>query len=125
MVCGILFLEDVGEPPYRVERMLYQLYYAGILGRQGAVILGAFTDAGVDGADPGFTLETVAEHFRSLGIPILTGLPCGHIPGLATLPVGGRGRVVSTADGFTLTLTGHPVLRSYPPAGVPRGAMAR
>jgi len=111
---GLLFLEDTGESPCRVERMLYQLYYAGILGRQKAVLLGAFTEAGTDGVDPGLTLEVVAERFRSLGIPILTGLPAGHIPGLATLPVGRHGRVVSGAHGFKLTLTGHPVLRKAP-----------
>jgi muramoyltetrapeptide carboxypeptidase LdcA involved in peptidoglycan recycling len=112
---GILFLEDVGEAPYRIDRMLYQLYYAGVLGRQKAVILGAFNDTGGGGADPGYTLDTVAAGFRArLGIPFFTGLPCGHIPGLATLPVGARGRLAATPEGFTLTFTGHPVLRRVP-----------
>jgi muramoyltetrapeptide carboxypeptidase len=112
---GILFLEDVGEAPYRLERMLYQLYHAGILGKQQAIILGAFTNQGVDSEHHDFTLQAVVERFRSrLGIPIFTGLPCGHIANLASLPVGGRGRVVGDAEGFTFTLTGHPVLRQVP-----------
>ncbi|MDR3672038.1 MAG: LD-carboxypeptidase [Holophaga sp.] len=112
---GILFLEDVDEAPYRVERMLYQLYHAGILGKQRAIILGAFTQQGVDKEHPEFTLQTVIERFRArLGIPLFTGLPCGHIANLASLPVGGLGRLVSDGEGFTLTLTGHPVLRRVP-----------
>jgi muramoyltetrapeptide carboxypeptidase len=115
---GILFLEDVDEAPYRVERMLYQLHHAGILARQRAIILGAFTNQGVDREHPEFTLQTVIERFRSrLAVPIFTGLPCGHIPNMASLPVGGQGRVVGDAQGFTLTLAGHPVLRQ-PPAGL-------
>ena len=113
---GILFLEDVGEAPYRVERMLYQLHYAGILGNQRAIILGAFTGQDKDNDYPEDTLQSVIERFRPLlGIPIYTGLPYGHIPGLVSLPVGGHGRVTGDAEGFTLTLTGHPVLRRPPP----------
>jgi len=88
---GILFLEDVGEHPYRVERMLYQLYHAGILGRQRALLLGTFTGFDLVPNDNGYDLETVIEHARAaFGVPIFSGLPFGHCPDKLTLPVGAR-----------------------------------
>ena len=51
---GILFLEDIGEHPYRIERMLYQLHFAGVLARQRAVLLGASTDYEASPNDNGY-----------------------------------------------------------------------
>ena len=86
---GILFLEDVNEHPYRVERMLLQLHQAGVLGRQKAIVLGDFGGWKKSPLDRGFTLKTAIERVRSVcDVPILTGLPFGHIPTLVTLPVG-------------------------------------
>ena len=51
---GILFLEDVGETPYRIERMLYQLHHAGILARQRAILLGQFTEFELSANDGGY-----------------------------------------------------------------------
>ena len=88
---GILFLEDIGEQPYRIERMLHQLHFAGLLARQRAVLLGTF-----DGYEPGannngYDLETVIRFARAhFGVPIFTGLPFGHCPDKLTLPVGGH-----------------------------------
>jgi muramoyltetrapeptide carboxypeptidase len=88
---GILFVEDVGEHPYRIERMLYQLYHAGILGRQRALLLGTFSDFELGGNDNGYDLETMIEHARAaFGVPIFSGLPFGHCPDKLTLPVGAR-----------------------------------
>jgi muramoyltetrapeptide carboxypeptidase len=88
---GILFLEDIGEHPYRVERMLYQLLHAGVLARQQAVLLGAFTDYQLNANDAGYDLATAIAHVRSrIGVPIYTGLPFGHVPDKLTLPVGGQ-----------------------------------
>lgn len=88
---GILFLEDVGEHPYRLERMLYQLHYAGVLGRQRALLLGSFTGADPGANDNGYDLATMIAHAReSFEVPIFTGLPFGHCPDKLTLPVGGR-----------------------------------
>ena len=88
---GILFLEDVGEHPYRVERMLYQLHHAGILGRQRALLLGTFSGFELVANDNGYDLDTVIEHARAtFGVPIFSGLPFGHCPDKLTLPVGGR-----------------------------------
>jgi muramoyltetrapeptide carboxypeptidase len=88
---GILFLEDVNEPPYRVERLLLQLQQAGVLQRQKAVLLGAFSDWRKSPLDRGYSLKTAVAHLRSVcRVPILTGLPFGHVPTKVMLPVGLR-----------------------------------
>lgn len=86
---GVLFLEDVGEHPYRVERTLSQLLYAGVLKQQVAILLGDFTDYRLTGHDAGFNLKHVVEWLRAnAGVPILTGLPFGHVARKVLLPVG-------------------------------------
>jgi muramoyltetrapeptide carboxypeptidase len=89
---GILFLEDVGEHPYRIERMLTQLLHAGVLGRQKALVLGQFTNYKlVAGHDKGFKLATVVDYLRSqLAIPVFTGLPFGHVATKVLLPFGAQ-----------------------------------
>lgn len=88
---GILFLEDVNEHPYRVERSLLQLHQAGVLGAQKAVLLGDFTGWRKSPLDRGYTLKTAVAHLRSLTkTPILTGLPHGHGPVKICLPQGRR-----------------------------------
>jgi muramoyltetrapeptide carboxypeptidase len=88
---GILFLEDVGEHPYRLERMLYQLHYAGVLARQCAVLLGTLNGFVPSANDNGYDLASMIAHARArFGVPIFTGLPFGHCPDKLTLPVGGR-----------------------------------
>jgi muramoyltetrapeptide carboxypeptidase len=88
---GILFLEDVSEHPYRIERMLYQLVHAGVLQRQRAILLGRFTDYRLFPHDEGYDLPVVVSHLRaSVDVPVYTGLPVGHIRDKLTLPVGGR-----------------------------------
>lgn len=88
---GILFLEDVAEHPYRIERMLTQLQLAGILGRQKAIVLGQFTDYQLSAHDKGFKLQSVVDWLRSrVAIPVVCGLPFGHVPTKVLLPVGAR-----------------------------------
>ena len=88
---GILFLEDVHEHPYRVERMLTQLLHAGILGRQKAIVLGHFTNYKPVPHDKGFRLQTVVERLRTLvKAPVLTQLPFGHVATKVALPVGAK-----------------------------------
>jgi muramoyltetrapeptide carboxypeptidase len=89
---GILFLEDVGEHPYRIERMLTQLLHAGVLGRQKAVLLGQFTNYKlVSGHDKGFKLATVVDWFGSqITAPVFTGLPFGHVATKVLLPFGAQ-----------------------------------
>ena len=86
---GLLFLEDIAEHPYRIERMLTQLLHAGVLARQKAIILGQFTDYKLVPHDRGFKLATVIDWLRhQLKIPVLTNLPYGHVATKVLLPVG-------------------------------------
>ncbi|HSW17994.1 MAG TPA: LD-carboxypeptidase [Ramlibacter sp.] len=86
---GVLFLEDVHEHPYRVERMLTQLLHAGVLAEQKAVVLGQFTNYKTVPHDKGYKLKTVVEWLRSqIKAPVFTGLPFGHVSTKVTLPVG-------------------------------------
>jgi muramoyltetrapeptide carboxypeptidase len=88
---GVLFLEDVNEHPYRVERNLLQLHQAGVLDAQKAIVLGEFSAWRKSPLDRGFSLKTVVQHLRSVTkTPVLTGLPFGHVPTKVTLPVGAR-----------------------------------
>ena len=88
---GLLFLEDVAEHPYRVERMLTQLLQSGVLAKQRAVILGQFTDYKLVPHDRGYKLKTVIDWLRSqLKIPVLSNLPFGHVATKVLLPVGAR-----------------------------------
>jgi muramoyltetrapeptide carboxypeptidase len=88
---GILFLEDIGESPYRIERMLYQLHFAGVLARQRAVLLGTFNGYTLSESDNGYDAAAMVAHARArFGVRIYTGLPFGHCPEKLTLPVGGR-----------------------------------
>jgi muramoyltetrapeptide carboxypeptidase len=92
---GILFLEDVAEHPYRVERLLLQLQQAGVLKNQKAVLLGAFTEYRKSPLDRGYTLKSTITHLRGqVKTPILTGLPFGHVPTKVSLPVGRRVQLV-------------------------------
>jgi muramoyltetrapeptide carboxypeptidase len=91
---GVLFVEDIAEHPYRIERLLYQLHHAGILERQRAVLLGAFTEYALNGNDGGYDLAAAVAHLRArVRVPIYTGLPFGHVPDKLTLPVGGWCRI--------------------------------
>ena len=88
---GILFLEEVGEHPYRIERMLGQLLHAGVLGQQRAILLGQFTGyKTIPNYDRGFDMPAVVQRLRSWlpATPIFTGLPFGHVPTKVVLPVG-------------------------------------
>ena len=92
---GILFLEDINEHPYRVERALLHLHQAGILARQKAVLLGDFSGWRKSPMDRGYTLKSAIAHLRSVcATPILTGLPFGHVPTKVMLPVGARVQLV-------------------------------
>ena len=88
---GVLFLEDVGEHPYRIERMLTLLLHAGVLAQQKAIVLGQFTQYKLTPHDQGFQMQSVVNWLRAhTKVPVLTDLPFGHVPTKVCLPVGQR-----------------------------------
>jgi muramoyltetrapeptide carboxypeptidase len=102
---GILFLEDVNEHPYRIERMLMQLLDAGILANQSAILLGGFSAYRLYDNDRGYALETAIEIICKRlpeNIPVLTGFPFGHQAEKLTLPVGAQAHIQYDASGFTI-----------------------
>jgi muramoyltetrapeptide carboxypeptidase len=105
---GVLFLEDVGEHPYRVERMLTQLLHAGVLAQQKAVLVGQFSNYKlVPAHDKGFKLATVVDWLRTqIKAPVLTGLPFGHVETKVLLPVGAKVDLV-TEGRDALMVWGH------------------
>lgn len=107
-VRGILFLEDVGEHPYRIERMLVQLLQAGVLARQKAILLGRFSGYRLAAHDQGYDLPEVIAWLRSqTKVPVLTGLPFGHVGTKFTLPVGRRVGVATEPGLVHLVLEEH------------------
>jgi muramoyltetrapeptide carboxypeptidase len=105
---GVLFLEDVGEHPYRIERMLTQLLHAGVLAKQKAVLMGQFSNYKlVPAHDKGFKLVTVVDWLRGqIKAPVLTGLPFGHVATKVLLPVGAKVDLV-TEGRDALMVWGH------------------
>ncbi len=84
----IVFLEDIEEKPYSVDRMLIQLEQAWNLKKAKGILLGEFSDCDSD-SDRSLTLrETLDNHFKDCGIPVLYNVPLGHIDDQATYPIG-------------------------------------
>ena len=108
---GILFVEDINEHPYRVERMLLQLLYAGVLGRQKALLLGDISGYRLGAQENGYDFDAMLAFLRArLPLPVLTGLPFGHIRSRVTLPFGAHASLESTASRFQLTMRAYPTL---------------
>ena len=100
---ALLFLEEVSEAPYRIDRLLTQLDQSAGLQNAAGAILGVFQKAMAPDNDPSLTLDTVIDnHFAALNIPSVYGYSFGHIAQQFTLPVGVRARL-DTRD-QTLTL---------------------
>ncbi|BDT74937.1 LD-carboxypeptidase [Polynucleobacter sp. KF022] len=102
---GILFLEDVNEHPYRLERMMMQLLDAGVLSNQSTILLGGFSAYRLYDNDRGYSLERAIEVVRKRlpkEIPILTGLPFGHQANKLTLPIGATASLNFNSNGFEL-----------------------
>jgi muramoyltetrapeptide carboxypeptidase len=92
---SVLFLEDVNERPYRLDRLVTQLMHSGVLARVAAVILGTFPGCDEPGGQA-TARSTLAALFAGFDGPVVFGLPAGHVDGPAlTLPLGVRTRVVA------------------------------
>lgn len=102
---GILFLEDVNEHPYRIERMLMQLLDSGVLAKQSAIVMGGFSAYRLYDNDRGYSLQAAFDVIRNRlpkSIPILTDLPFGHQPNKLTLPVGVVAQIEANNAGYSI-----------------------
>jgi len=102
---ALLFLEDTGEAPYRVDRMLTHLQQAGVFDRVAGVILGDFhlADTSLGSLQPTMR-AALEERLGRLPVPVAMGFPIGHLPGAWTLPFGGEARLSVPARGAPATL---------------------
>lgn len=111
---GILFVEDLGEPPFRIERLFYQLHLSGVLGRQRALVLGDFHECRPGPRDNGYDLKAAfAQLAQVAGIPVIHGLPHGHAARQLTLPFGAQARLQAGGGEARLACTGYPHLPSH------------
>ena len=92
---ALLFIEDISEEPYRVDRMLSQLRLAGVLDHIAGLLVGSFS--GADSAD-----AVLADHLPRLRCPVLTGWPAGHGQPNRPLPLGVMARMDVAARTLTL-----------------------
>lgn len=106
----ILFLEDVGEAPYRVDRMLSTLRLAGKFDHVRGVILGQFSAREKEAKwdDDESIDDVLKDYFGKLGVPVLNRFPVGHVRYNTTLPVGAMAEL--DADTQTLRLLENPVI---------------
>jgi muramoyltetrapeptide carboxypeptidase len=107
---GLLYLEEIGEQPYAVERMFLQLAHAGVLRRQRAILLGDFTDCVPSNTQRyPYSMAEAIETLRAIaGCPVLEGLPFGHVARKLTLPFGMPGALAIRRGGYTLSWPGLP-----------------
>lgn len=106
---GILYVEEIDEEPYAIERMFLQLYHAGALGRQRALLLGDFTDCKPKNpARYPYSMDEAIETLRKLlPFPVLMAFPFGHVARKATLPFGAPGVLTIREGGYSLRFSGH------------------
>ncbi|MCV2369326.1 LD-carboxypeptidase [Roseateles oligotrophus] len=109
---GVLFLEDINEHPYRVERSLLQLAQAGVLDAQKAIVLGDFGGWRASPLDRGYDLKSAIAAVRAVTkTPILTGLPFGHVDTKVCLPVGAKVDLVVQGRNVLLGWQNDPLLK--------------
>jgi muramoyltetrapeptide carboxypeptidase len=106
---GILYVEEIAEEPYAVERLFMQLYHSGALSRQRALVLGDFSDCvPTNPIRYPYAMDEVVDTLRQLlPFPVLTDLPFGHIARKATLPFGSPGTLSLRDGGYSLRFSGH------------------
>ncbi len=111
---GIVFLEDVGEQAYRIERMLYDLYLAGVFKGQQAIVFGALSGSGEDSYDKRYDVATVIRQLHQLtGLPIYSGMRFGHIAQKHSFPLGATCQIsTNTAGGYQLMFSDYPTIKA-------------
>lgn len=111
---GIVFLEDVGEQAYRIERMLYDLYLAGVFKGQQAIVFGALSGSGEDSYDKRYDVAAVIRQLHKLtGLPIYSGMSFGHIGQKYSFPLGATCQISpNTSGGYQLAFTDYPTIKA-------------
>lgn len=111
---GIVFLEDVGEQTYRLERMLYDLYLAGAFKGQQAIVFGSITGQGEDSYDKRYDVEVVIRQLQQLtGLPIYSGMRFGHIAQKQSFPLGATCEITpNTIGGYQLSFSDYPTIEA-------------
>jgi muramoyltetrapeptide carboxypeptidase len=101
---GILFLEEIAEQPYAIERMVLQLFHAGILQNQRAILIGDFTDCEPEpNRFPYSMAHVVSTLQRLVTCPVLTAFPFGHIARKLTIPIGADASVAISDGGYRVS----------------------
>ncbi len=111
---GIVFLEDVGEQAYRIERMLYDLYLAGVFKNQQAIVFGALSGSGEDSYDKRYDVATVIRQLHQLtGLPIYSGMRFGHIGQKHSFPLGATCQIsANNFGGYQLAFSDYPTIKA-------------
>lgn len=106
---GILFLEDLAEPAYKIERNFLQLVHAGIIQKQKAVVLGHFSSIRASAHDFGYSLKNAIEILKkATKVPVIEGLPFGHVDNLCTLVIGAQCSLSVNSKNCVLTIYDAP-----------------
>ena len=103
----LVFLEDVGEKPYRIDRMLTQMLLAGKFKKVKGIILGVFYNCEANEGDDSLTLkDMLIDRFQYLNVPVIYGMSFGHIDNQFTLPLGIKARLNTADKSLTLLESG-------------------
>lgn len=112
---GILFIEEVGEYTYRIERMLQTLYLSGILAKQKAIVIGTIKQENgsvTDEYDSSYTLISLFQQLQQLTkVPVFTGFPFGHVADRVTMPLGAVARIAPQGSGYQVSFSHYPTIR--------------
>ena len=107
---NILFIEDIGEAPYRIDRYLSQLRLAGKLDKLAGVILGQFTDCEAKDDPTSLTLDQIiADYFQAAPYPVIANFPAGHVRNNMPIPLGAK--VEISTDPPSVMLLQNPVVK--------------
>jgi muramoyltetrapeptide carboxypeptidase len=103
----LLFLEEVGEAAYRIDRLLSQLRLAGVFNGVAGIVVGAINEIPDEGeAHVPSLAELLHDRLGDLGVPVASGFPFGHVDDNWTLPVGARARLDASAGTLELLEAG-------------------
>jgi muramoyltetrapeptide carboxypeptidase len=106
---GILFVEEVNEEPYHIERMLLQLKHAGVLDKQRALLFSQFNKCVPSQfSSAPYSMEDVLQTARDVAAcPVLTNLPFGHVENKMTIPIGAKAKISIKTNAYEVRFSGY------------------